>query len=455
MTPTDRPTWSTSDRRLARYVAQPLSRFLAVEASGGVLLVLATAVALVWANSPWSAAYDQVWHTPVILDAGPVHLAEDLRHWVNDGLMALFFFVVGLEIKRELVTGQLADRRDAVLPAVAALGGMVVPALLFAAVNVGEPGARGWGIPMATDIAFALGVLALLGDRVPTALKALLLGLAIADDLGAIVVIALFYADDLAVSWLLAAGGGLLLVVLMRRARVWYPPAYFVVGVVVWACTLESGVHATIAGVALGLLTPARPLLGTGEADVVADRLSTDVDVTADEVRRLEFELRGSISVAERLEGALHPWTSYVVVPVFALANAGVSISADALDGALGSRVTLGVVVGLVVGKLVGVASFAWLAVRLGISRLPVGVTWRHVVGMAGLAGIGFTVSVFVAGLAYSTPALQDEAKLGVLAASTIAAAFGLLVLIGARGGDPEEMSNQRYGTSGDGYRAG
>jgi NhaA family Na+:H+ antiporter len=284
---------------------------------------------------------------------------------------------------------------------------------------------------MATDIAFALGVLALLGDRVPAALKVLLLGLAIADDLGAIAVIALFYAEDLDQRWLLAAVAGLVLVVLMRRARIWYPPVYVVVGIGIWACTLESGVHATIAGVALGLLTPARPLLQLHDADRLADRLSTDVDVTADEVRHLEFELRESISVAERLEAALHPWSSYVVVPVFALANAGVPISVDAIEGALGSRVTLGVVLGLVVGKLVGVTGFAWLAVRLGLARLPAGLAWRHVVGMAGLAGIGFTVSIFVAGLAYGDPTLVDEAKLGVLAASTIAAVVGAVVLLG------------------------
>ena len=432
MATADRPTWSQSDRRLARLVAQPVARFLAVEAAGGILLLIGTAVALVWANSPWSAGYDQLWHTTATVEAGPLRLSEDLRHWVNDGLMALFFFVVGLEIKRELVSGQLADRRDAVLPAAAALGGMVVPAAVFAAVNGGGTGAHGWGIPMATDIAFALGVLTLFGDRVPTQLKVLLLGLAIADDLGAIAVIALFYADDVSLRWLLTAAAGLLLVAVMRRARVWYPPAYVAVGIAVWACTLESGIHATIAGVALGLLTPTRPLLAEPDADRLASRLSADTAVTAHEVRELGFDLRESVSVGERLEEVLHPWTSYVVVPVFALANAGVPISADGLGDALGSRITLGVVLGLVLGKLVGVTSFAWLAVRSGLARLPEGLAWRHLVGMAGLAGIGFTVSIFVAGLAYDVPALQDEAKLGVLAASLLAAAVGVAILAGA-----------------------
>ena len=432
MATADRPTWLKSDRRLARLVAQPMARFLEVEAAGGILLLAATAVALVWANSTWSAGYEQLWSTPLSIEAGPIHLAEDLRHWVNDGLMALFFFVVGLEIKRELVTGQLSDRRDAALPVAAAIGGMVVPAAIFAVINLGGRGSDGWGIPMATDIAFAVGVLALLGSRVPAGLKVLLLGLAIADDLGAILVIAVFYADEVAMQWLAAAAAGLLVVVLMRRARVWYPPAYFVVGMAVWAFTLESGVHATVAGVALGMLCPVRPLLPDTEADRLADRLSADDDVSAAEVRVMGFELRESVSVAERLEDALHPWTSYLVIPLFALATAGIPVSGDVVADAATSRVTLGVVAGLVAGKLVGVSAFAALAVRLRLARLPQDVGWRHVVGMAALAGIGFTVSIFVTGLAYDDQGLQDEAKLGVLVASAVAATIGAVLL--ARG---------------------
>ncbi|MGH9084622.1 MAG: Na+/H+ antiporter NhaA [Acidimicrobiales bacterium] len=441
MATADRPTWLQSDRRLARLVAQPMARFLEVEAAGGILLLAATAVALVWANSPWSAGYEQVWSTPLSIEAGPIHLAEDLRHWVNDGLMALFFFVVGLEIKRELVTGQLSDRRDAALPVAAAIGGMVVPAAIFAVINLGGGGSDGWGIPMATDIAFAVGVLALLGSRVPAGLKVLLLGLAIADDLGASLVIAVFYADDVAMQWLAAAAAGLLVVVLMRRARVWYAPAYFVVGVAVWACTLESGVHATVAGVALGMLCPVRPLLPATEADRLADRLSADDDVTAAEVRAMGFALRESVSVAERLEDALHPWTSYLVIPVFALANAGIPVSSDVVADAASSRVTLGVIAGLVAGKLVGVSAFAALAVRLRLARLPQEVDWRHVVGMAALAGIGFTVSIFVTGLAYDDQGLQEEAKLGVLVASAVAATVGAVLL--AKGAPPSKEDLQ------------
>lgn len=427
--PTRRPTWLRSNRPLARNVARPLERFLHVEASSGILLLGATVVALVWANSPWSAGYEALWHTQVTLEIGSYRLSEDLGHWVNDGLMALFFFVVGMEIKRELVTGQLSERRDAMLPALAALGGMVVPALVYVAVNLGGPGAGGWGIPMATDIAFAVGVLALLGDRVPASLKVLLLSLAIVDDIGAITVIAIFYTDEINLRWLLAAGAGLALVVILRKARVWYLPVYVAVGTAVWVCTLESGVHATIAGVALGLLTPARPLLPELEADRVAERLEADADITAEDVRAIGFDLRESVSVAERLGQALHPWTSYLVLPVFALANAGIPIDRQILSDAAGSPIALGVVLGLLVGKVLGVSGAAWLAVRFRLGRLPDEVRWAHVVGLSMLAGIGFTVSLFVTGLAFDDDASQSAAKIGVLVASAVAALGATLLL--------------------------
>lgn len=427
------PTWISSDRPLARYVGRPVARFLHIEASGGLLLLAATVVALVWANSPWSGAYESLWQTDIGLEVGSFTLREDLGHWVNDGLMALFFFVVGLEIKYELVRGQLSSARDAALPAIGALGGMIVPAALFVAFNAGGPGADGWGIPMATDIAFAIGVLALLGDRVPSSLKVLLLGLAIADDIGAIVVIALFYTEQINVVWLAGAFAGSALIMGMRRVRVWYSPVYVVAGLVVWLCTLESGIHATIAGVALGLLTPARPLMPELEADQIADQLSSDSDVTAAEVRTLGFALRESVSPAERLATALHPWTSYVIIPVFALANAGVALSPEALRDAAGSSVTAGIVVGLVLGKLIGITTFMWLAVRLGAGRLPDEVRWRHVAGMAIIAGIGFTVSIFISGLAYADAEVTDQAKIGVLVASALAAVIGSVVLLSAQ----------------------
>ncbi|MGH9024331.1 MAG: Na+/H+ antiporter NhaA, partial [Acidimicrobiia bacterium] len=279
------PTWQHSGSFLARYLGRPVLRFLHVEAAGGLLLLASTVVALAWANSPWSLSYRELWDTKLVVNLGGHVLEEDLRHWVNDALMAVFFFVVGLEIKQELASGHLSKWRDALLPAVAALGGMVVPALIFAAVNAGGPGSAGWGIPMATDIAFAVGVLALFGDRVPTPLKILLLALAIVDDIGAIAVIAVFYTDEIQAPWALAAVAGLLLIVTLRRLRVWYTPVYAVVGAAVWLATFESGIHATIAGVALGLLCPARPLLPETEAAAIADELSVDSQVTVTDVR--------------------------------------------------------------------------------------------------------------------------------------------------------------------------
>jgi NhaA family Na+:H+ antiporter len=429
------PTWLASDRRIPRYIARPVARFMEVEAAGGLVLLAATVVALVWANSPWSGAYESLWHTRLGIDLGSFRLEEQLGHWVNDGLMVLFFFVIGLEIKGELVSGQLSTLRDAALPAIGALGGMVVPALLFAAFNAGGPGASGWGIPMATDIAFAMGVLALLGDRVPSPLKVLLLGLAIADDVGAIVVIAVFYSSHIDARWLVAAVAGLLAIVVMRRWRIWYQPAYVVVGVAVWLCTLQSGIHATIAGVALGLLAPAKPLIPESEAARLPAALPGEADVTARTIRPVEFRLRETIPVAERLEHRLHPWTSYVVIPVFALANAGIAINAGAVRDAASSAIGLGVVVGLVVGKVVGITGAIWLAVRLGVGRLPDGVVNRHVVGLASLAGIGFTVSIFVTGLAFDDAGRQGEAKLGVLAASVLAAVLGSALLVRATAG--------------------
>lgn len=317
-----------------------IRRFLAIEAAAGILLLGATVVALAWANSPWQDSYGDVW-------------SEDLRHWVNDGLMSVFFFVVGLEIKREVTRGDLGTRRAAALPAVAALGGMVVPTALYAVLNVSGEGARGWGIPMATDIAFAVSLMAAVGRRAPHGLKVLLLSLAVLDDIGAILVITFFYTGEFALAE-----------------------------------------HVTIIAVALGLLVPAR--------------------------------------WGERLEAALHPWTAYVVVPVFVLANAGVEISSDVLGDAAASRVTLGVALALVVGKFVGIAGAAWIAVRAGVADLPENVTWRHVRGMAALAGIGFTVSLFITGLAFDDAALQDQAKLGVLVGSALAAIIGTLILLRA-----------------------
>ena len=420
-----RPTWVASDRVLARYVARPVLRFIHLEVASGVLLLVATAAALIWANSAWSDSYGEFWHAHVAIGVGSWHLEMSLAHFVNDGLMALFFFVVGLEIKRELVTGELADRRAAALPAIAAVGGMVVPALFFVAFAWGSSGVRGWGIPMATDIAFAVGVVALLGSRVSPRLKLFLLTLAIVDDIGAIAVIAIFYSEGLSLTWLGVAVALLLSLRFLRRVRVWTTPVYAVVGAVVWYATYKSGVHATIAGVAMGLMTPALPLLSREEADDIADDL---VEPSAEQVRDAAFRIRECVSVGSRLETLLHPFTSFVIIPIFALANAGIVLSGSTIADSITSPVTLGVVAGLVIGKPVGITLFTYVATRFGFD-LPDGINWRQFVGMGMAAGIGFTVSIFVTGLAYADPALADSAKIGILGASFLAAVGALLIL--------------------------
>ena len=436
--PASRPTWLGSDRPLARTIGRPVMRFLGIEAAGGILLMVATVAALVWANSPWSGSYHELWHTEFHLGIGDLRLEHHghpltLAQLVNDALMAIFFFVVGLEIKREWVAGHLRDRRAALLPAAGALGGMVVPAAIYFAFNTSGDASAGWGIPMATDIAFAVGVLSLLGNRISTPLKVFLLSLAIVDDIGAIIVIAIFYTSDLATEWLVLAAITTVAVVILIRLRVWYTPLYIVLGSVLWYAMFRSGVHATIAGVIMGLMAPAAALIGPDdEATVGVGTLD------ADGLRAARFRMNESISVAARLEQRLHPITGFLIIPVFALANAGIEISGDSLRDAMGSGVTIGVALGLVVGKVVGVSLFTLGAVRLGISALPSGATVRHMVGISAIAGIGFTVSLFVTGLAFDDLAIQDEAKVGILVASMVAALIGVVILLGARSTDED-----------------
>ena len=402
-------------RHARRLVVEPIRAFLDIEASSGIVLVLAAVAALVWVNSPWSDAYHHLFETKLVVGVGAFRIDETLEHWIADALMALFFLVVGLEIKQEWVSGELRDRRAAALPALAALGGMVVPAAFYLAVNWAGPGAHGWGIPMATDIAFAVGVLTLLGRRVPSSLKVFLLTLAIVDDVGAIAVIALVYSGPLAFGWLAGAVSVLVFTLVLRRRGVDAIWVHTVLGLALWVCTFESGVHATLAGVAFALTVP------------------THVRADADGVVDDEAE-----PPAERLVTVLHPWTSYVVLPLFALASAGV-----ALSGHLGA-VTGGVVAGLVVGKVVGITLASVLAVRLGIGVLPAEVGWPHIVGAGLLAGIGFTVSLFVAGLAFTDPALVAEAKIGIIIASVTALVLGSAVLAwaSARAPDPVTASS-------------
>ena len=428
--PDDDLTFIGRNSALARAVGLPLMRFLHIETSGGILLLAATVAALIWVNSPVGDSYSHFWHTPIEIAIGDFTVFdEDLHVFVNDALMALFFFVVGLEIKRELVTGRLQRFRDALLPGVAALGGMVVPALVYVAFNLGGDNLNGWGVPMATDIAFALGVVSLIGKWVPDWLRLFLLTLAIVDDIGAILVIAIFYTADISLGWLGVAVALCALIFVATRVRIWQWPLYMLVGIGVWWATLNSGVHATIAGVALGLLTPARPLQGDSGARSVARWLQAKDSISVYDIRRANFGIAESRSVSERLEVALHPYVSYLIVPVFALANAGVPLSGESLGAAASSPVTLGVAAGLIAGKTLGVTGFTLLATRLGLSSLPAGITRLHVLGVAIVAGIGFTVALFVTALAFGNSAAGDEAKIGVLSASLLAAVVGLLVL--------------------------
>jgi Na+:H+ antiporter, NhaA family len=365
-----------------------------------------------------------------VVGLGHHSLDLDLRTWVDDGLMALFFLVVGLEIKRELVEGELSDPRQAALPVVAAIGGMAVPALLYLAFNAGRDGAAGWGIPMATDIAMAIGVVSLLGRRVAPSLKLFLLAVAIVDDIGSVLVIALAYTGELDPASLAAAAGIVAAIAALRAAGVRARVPYVVAGVALWLALHESGLNATLAGVVLGLMTPTRP---ARQAELIDAEALADVSSLA-AARHTATLAREAVSEVEWLEHSLHPWTGFVVVPLFALANAGVVISGDSVRDAATSPVAAGVVAGLVVGKPVGITAFAWLAVRLRLARLPSGVSLAALARVSALAGIGFTVSVLVAGLAFDDPALVEVAKLAILAASLLAALAGsALVLLGDR----------------------
>ncbi len=401
----------------------------------------AAVVAIAWANSPWSAVYHRLLEQHLVVDVGLYAVDESLHFWVNDVAMVVFFFLMGLEIKRELVVGELNSRRRAIVPLFAAAGGMVAPALIFAAL-VREPEARiGWGVPIATDIAFALGVATMLGRRVPIGLKVLLLGIAIFDDLGAVAVIAIFYAAEVSLAPLAAAGALLGLTYVVNRVGVRHIPVYVILGVAIWIAVLESGVHPTTVGVALGLLTPwqsrseprefvgeAREILRSTEAEAQAGSEGNGSHHHAVAVSRLRRLSNASIAPLERLEHELNPWVAYVIMPVFALANAGVDLRGDALPLASSSWLTWGVALGLFLGKPIGITLGTWLAVRLG-AELPPGVRWSGVVGMGALAGIGFTVALFVAQLAYGNEVLLTEAKVGIFAGSLASGVLGCVLL--------------------------
>lgn len=396
----DRPPISPRLLLLQRSLAIP--KLFRHEAAGGLVLMAAAVLALVIANSAWSGVYDHLLHAPITLGVSPISLQKTVLHWINDGLMVIFFFVVGLEIKRELVSGALSNFGTASLPLLGAIGGMVVPALIYIGINAGDAEAmRGWAIPAATDIAFAVGVIALLGSRVPTSLKVFILALAIIDDLGAIVIIALFYTENL--SPLALAAGLVVLAILIGLNRLGYKSAwpYLVLGFLLWLCVLKSGVHATLAGVVTAFAVP----LGTD------DRTGP----------------------AERLEHNLSPYVSFVVLPAFAFANAGVSLAGIGIDK-LGEPIPLGIALGLFLGKALGISLFAWVAIRAGLSRMPEAANALQLFGVSVLGGIGFTMSLFIGMLAFPDPAYATSIRLGVLAGSIASATIGYLLLRFAAG---------------------
>ncbi|HEY8155640.1 MAG TPA: Na+/H+ antiporter NhaA [Myxococcota bacterium] len=386
------------------------AQFLAIEAASSLLLVLATIAALVWANSAWGDSYARFWHLKLGFDFAGVEARLSLEHWVNDGLMVIFFFLIGMELKHELVDGELSSRERAMLPIFGALGGMLVPAAIYASLHAGGPAISGWGVPMATDIAFAVAALAIFGRRVPPGLKVFLLALAIVDDLGAVTVIAVFYTANLSYGALAAAGALLVLLAGLRRAGVRSYPVYVLAGIAIWIPMLASGVHATVAGVLIGLLTPTR----------------------------VEGRAPGtSFSPIEQLTKLLHPWSAFVVMPVFALANAGLVLEAGVIRDPVAFRVTLAVALGLLVGKPLGITLLSWLAVRAGLATLPPGVGWGSLLGAGILGGIGFTMALFITSLAFADEVLAAASKLGVIAASLAAALLGIACLSRAlpRGG--------------------
>lgn len=421
----------------ARSLLQPLKQFLQVEAASGIALLIATVIALIWANSGWSAAYHALWHAPVSFGFGELVSTQPLHFWINDGLMTIFFLLVGLEIRREMVDGTLATWRLAVLPICAALGGVAAPALIFLALNSDPVLRQAWAVPTATDIAFAVGVLALLGKRIPPQLRILLLAIAIIDDVAAILIIAIFYSSGIQPLGLAMAAAGVLLVPAMHRMNIGSATAYILPGFITWSGLLYAGVHPTLAGVIMGLLTPLRPrgtrehLLAHADSalrefETLTESKSAAAHRLALPLRRLKLAQREMLAPLVRVEMALHPWVAYAIVPLFALANAGVDLRGAATAFEADARLMLGVVLGLVIGKPVGIGFATWLALRVQLGRLPPQLSARGVLLVGLLAGIGFTMSIFIANLAFTDAALLDATKLSVLLGSFCAAVLGL-----------------------------
>ncbi len=437
--PADSSPRSSRSRIVAR-VLRPFQEFARIGSLGGVVLLITTAIALAWSNSPWGDSYFHLWETPIAVGGASAPLTMSLHAWINDALMVVFFLLVGLEIKREILVGELSSPRQAALPIIAALGGMVVPALLYALVNRGGDGMAGWGIPMATDIAFALGILALLGPRVPLGLKVFLAALAIVDDLGAVLVIAFFYTSSISAGALAGAALCVVVLVVFNVRRVCALTPYVVVGHVLWYCFLLSGIHSTIAGVILAMTIPtdsrlnarefasrARGLLDEFDRLETGDGLIISSKGQQEALHGLDVAVSAVNAPLLKLEHSLNTLVGFGIMPLFALSNAGVRLSG--IGAALASPVALGVALGLVVGKMLGITLFSMGAVRLGIAALPGGVTWRMLHGAAWLGGIGFTMSLFIAGLAFGDSPLLDSAKIAVLGASSVAGVVGYVLL--------------------------
>jgi NhaA family Na+:H+ antiporter len=427
------PDQSNSSRRPIDILMNPLQRFLHVESASGIVLLLATITALILANSPWSDSFLAFWKTKIGLTIGSFEMKHSLLHWINDLLMAVFFFVIGLEVKREIVSGELRSLKRAALPIFAALGGMLVPAIIYLLLQAGSPAERGWGIPMATDIAFVVGSLALLGSRIPSSLRILLLSLAIADDIGAILVIAIGYTENLQLNFLLLSMAGILVFIGLFKIGVRNIAVYFLVALVVWFGFHESGVHATIAGVIIGLLTPIKGWITENRLQTIVQNtlhfLEGEGWPSSKEryamLREMERTTRKTVSPLERFENDLHPWVGFIIMPIFALANAGVVINSSLIF----NPVATAVVLGLFIGKPIGIALFSWLAVKVGLASLPSDLSWPAILGGGCLAGIGFTMALFIASLALQAT-LLDAAKAGILIGSFLSAVTGSLMLL-------------------------
>lgn len=432
-----------SIERSFKQALTPFEEFVHAEASSGILLMACTVAALVIANSGLLPLYESILHTKITIGTEAYNISHTLHHWINDGLMALFFFTVGLEIKREILVGELADRRQAILPIAGAIGGMVVPALIYVLLNNGTDAISGWGVPMATDIAFALGVLAILGKRIPRALVGFLLALAIVDDLGAVLVIAAFYTEQINMTALAFAAVMFIGLIFSNLVGIRRPLPYIVFGLLLWLGMLESGVHATLAGVITALTVPANSLCSSEPFVRRMRQLNTKYESLGDTslhimqhaekqkiLQSMENFVHCMESPLQRMEHKLHIWVSFLIIPIFALANAGIPIELASLGTILVHPVTLGVIAGLIIGKLLGIIGFSWLVLKFGWSRLPQGVNLKQIAGVSLLAGIGFTMSIFIAGLAFTSQEYLLNAKIGILAASLLAGVGGYVALL-------------------------